>query len=555
MSQNDDDKVIGYGEMYDINIQDKGDDEESLVVASRCSNSGLRRSHSENEDINDVLNEQVPRFESFMKQHRQQPAENLKPCEDEAGLDGKKANAIPFRIFCEMANELRFGERGTGRKLDQFRLFLSANGLLNPSQKVFPIFRLLLSDDDNLRSRYFIKEQTLARLYSIALCLPLPLAERLYRYNDPRLNNVVYSGSNQPIQNGHFPSVLAAVLINLRYSPTSQSAVTCSQINEYLDRIHDAIGINQKAMVLRELIFSLRLQSPLEHAWLARIILKVGSGVDRYALLRTYHLDAPRGLHITGDLRKVLAVCSKNLGIKVSFTFRFFSPGRPMLASRVQTDQATAKLGDFIIEEKMDGDRIMVHLDKANRHYRFFSRHQKDFTYVYGVPELVSALFETFDCIRCVLDGEMLAYDARARDIIRNGKCNNLSIARELFGECHSLTHRWLCYFPFDILMVQHKGDTALRDLTDLPLWERKMILSSIFKGSSESCQFVKIVQPMKIVRNCSDTDARHREVMLQLDATIRTRREGIVLKSLDSRYSLDGRSPAWVKIKPDYGE
>jgi len=495
------------------------------------------------------------RFEDFHSNTRNNPARKFSRIvlEVERGQTMETANQVLFIEVTTLAEQVYYSKARASLLVE----FLHRHRLDAPNRLVYPLFRLLLPDLDKERARYFIKEKTLARLYVEALALPEPLARRLERYYDPSLNTVkIVGGEDVLIMNGRFPTVLKAVLdYHFRTEAPSCSMIrmplTCFDINQFLDCMHDTSFLADKAILLRELVFAQGLRDCRQHALLARIILKESTCADARTVLDAFHPSAFRGVHVIGDLRRVLAQSSSesNMSTEHSFTYELFSPGRPMLASRVRIDKATAKLGDFLVEEKMDGDRMLVHLRRGRGEFRLFTRNQKDFTRVYGTPQLVADLFSAIECEECILDGEIVPFDLAKGNVIRCGRCINLDVAREMFKRACS--RRQLCFFAFDVMMVKESLDGETRDLTVLPLWERKAILTRLIRR--ETC-LVRMVRPMAVVRDCWDMDDRHRRMMEQLDRIILARREGLVLKALDAPYSLAGRSPSWVKIKPDYG-
>lgn len=84
-----------------------------------------------------------------------------------------------------------------------------------------------------------------------------------------------------------------------------------------------------------------------------------------------------------------------------------------------------------------------------------------------------------------------------------------------------------ICYFVFDVLICQN------RDLTELPLVERREILKGVLKLQS----------PRVRIAEYFETSAA-----AMLESTAEQELEGVVAKRKDSRYEAGKRSGAWAK-------
>jgi hypothetical protein len=90
-----------------------------------------------------------------------------------------------------------------------------------------------------------------------------------------------------------------------------------------------------------------------------------------------------------------------------------------------------------------------------------------------------------------------------------------------------------ICYFVFDLLIYEN------RDLTQLPLIERREILKSVLKFQS----------PRVRIAEYFETSA---EVILQ--SAREQGLEGVIAKRKDSRYEAGKRSGAWAKFRINSG-
>lgn len=170
---------------------------------------------------------------------------------------------------------------------------------------------------------------------------------------------------------------------------------------------------------------------------------------------------------------------------------------------------------DWIFEIKWDGYRALAEIHGKKRragNVRMYSRNDIDFTerYVPIVDELKRLGHDT------VLDGEVVALDARGKShfqllqkYLKTGRGN-------------------LAYFVFDVLHLDG------RDLTGLPLIRRKEILADLLAGGT----LVRVSEHIPEAGKKFFTAAKHQKL------------EGIMAKDGTSRYEMDRRSPAWLKVK-----
>lgn len=197
----------------------------------------------------------------------------------------------------------------------------------------------------------------------------------------------------------------------------------------------------------------------------------------------------------------------------------------PMLASTAP-DVAAAldAMGDdgASVEWKLDGARVQVHRDGDD--VQIFTRNLNDVTArLPSVVELVRALPAT----SFVLDGEAIGVDDDARPQAFQDTMSDFSRDRAPNGRAPS--ERALQAFFFDVLHLDGE------DLLDRPLHERRAVLQSLAPGCT-----VPGIQTR-------DPD----EAQRFFTETIAARHEGVMVKSLSSRYEAGRRGAAWQKVKP----
>jgi len=182
---------------------------------------------------------------------------------------------------------------------------------------------------------------------------------------------------------------------------------------------------------------------------------------------------------------------------------------KPMLATAV--DEAFDD-AEWVYEIKWDGYRAVSYLNKGNVEIQ--SRNNLSFTEKFS--DVTEALQEWN--INAVIDGEIVAMN-------EDGIANFQQLQN--YANNGRATH--LEYHVFDIIWLDGK------DLTRLPLLERKFILQNI------------IPQDGGIIRY-SDHIQEHGEQFFKL-ATARGV-EGIMAKHADSKYTTNFRTKLWLKIK-----
>jgi ATP-dependent DNA ligase len=174
---------------------------------------------------------------------------------------------------------------------------------------------------------------------------------------------------------------------------------------------------------------------------------------------------------------------------------------------------AVPKLHDgpqWVYEIKLDGYRALG--IKSNDSVRLLSRRNNSFNRQY--PLIVEALAELPE--NSVVDGEVVALDESGRPDF-----NLLQNFRSAASRMH--------YFIFDLLICEG------RDLTPLPLIERREIMRSVLRFRSSRIRISDYVE-------ASATE--------MLKAVREQGLEGIIGKRKDSLYEPGKRSGAWIKYR-----
>src|SRR5215470_6754488 len=168
----------------------------------------------------------------------------------------------------------------------------------------------------------------------------------------------------------------------------------------------------------------------------------------------------------------------------------------------------------WVFEIKLDGYRaIAVKSGRVN----LFSRKRNSFNSQY--PFLVEALAELPD--GTVVDGEVVALDESGRP-----NFNLLAQFRNAASRIH--------YFIFDLLVYKD------RDLTKLPLTERRELMKSLLKFRSPR---LRISEQFEVPANEMLAAVRQQQL------------EGVIGKRKDSLYESGKRTDSWIKYRVNRGQ
>ncbi len=201
---------------------------------------------------------------------------------------------------------------------------------------------------------------------------------------------------------------------------------------------------------------------------------------------------------------------------------------RPMLAALAEAPLVSNRL---VYEPKYDGIRTLVSLEPGAgaSAVRLWSRLGNDKTAQF--PDLVRPLrdFSRHLTSGVVLDGEIVALDAEGEPAGFQRLQGRIHLTGERAVAAHA-SHQPVALIAFDILRE------GAQNLMDLPLIERRARLERMFAGTAGGA-----LRLSEFVRG----DGRE----LYRRAAERGW-EGLVAKTLDSRYAPGRRSPEWRKLK-----
>lgn len=438
-----------------------------------------------------------------------------------------------------------------------------------PHVSLFPLMRLLLPQLDSDRSTYGLRESSLGDVYIQALGLSKTLdqAMRLKSYKTPHRAGAGGGGhASAGSVSGDFSLVLADVLRKYVSVGEGQSKLTIADVNGLLDQLAQERekGSAARAGVFMRLVTEL---SPKENMWfrsrsphsatrmlaarrcgpivnrgtdsfclfaglwsLSRIILKdLKIGMKHESMLKLFDSDALDMYNACSSLKYVCEQVAEPTRKKAAFEqVQYFQACKPMLASSPAWDQVVAKMKghSFFIEDKYDGERIIIH--KKGGEVKLFTRKSIDYTNRYGygstfTPVVMQALPKD-----CIVDGEMVTFDTATGQYLKFG--SNRTIALAGVGATGGDTKQ-LCYIAFDILKV----DNHL--LVNRTLKQRREILKTLV-----------VSQPRKfeVIEHRTDVTTSQGLLAALTEAT-GMGKEGIIVKDSTAPYVLNDRSD-WVR-------
>ena len=334
---------------------------------------------------------------------------------------------------------------------------------------------------------------------------------------------------------------------------TEVGDMTIGEVNELLDKLA-ATGREESQLPILEEFY--RRMNPKELMWLIRIILRqMKVGATEKTIFDVWHPDADTLFNISSSLRRVcwelsdpaVRLDSEKSAITLWECFQpqlaqFQMYSIEKMVSRMRqtdTDQT------FWIEEKLDGERMQLHMQrdaKGDRQFRFWSRKGKEYTALYGASEvddkgsltrhIGNAFMEGVENL--ILDGEMVTWDMKQDCQAPFGTLKSAALATQR-NEYDTTQERPL-FTVFDILYL---NDTPLTNYT---LRDRR-------KALERACQTVH--RRFELHKYTEAT--RWQEVEPKLRKVIEMSSEGLVLKNPRSSYKLNERNDDWMKVKPEY--
>ncbi|MCP3995709.1 MAG: ATP-dependent DNA ligase [bacterium] len=226
-----------------------------------------------------------------------------------------------------------------------------------------------------------------------------------------------------------------------------------------------------------------------------------------------------RAVMFAGDIAEVAVAALAGKESVEAIGLRLFRPVLPMLAKTASSvPEGIESLGEAVVERKLDGARIQVHLSDGE--VRVYTRNLNDVTE--RLPEVVAAV-AGFPATSLVLDGEVIA-------LRPDGRPYPFQVTMGRFGSETENAAVVLTPFFFDVLHVDG------RDCFDMPFKDRSEALANA------------VPEQFRVPRLMTGDPAAGQ---VFFDETIAAGHEGVILKSLDDPYEAGKRGAGWLKVKP----
>ncbi|CAM6105482.1 unnamed protein product [Calypogeia fissa] len=438
---------------------------------------------------------------------------------------------VKFSVLCDLFDGVVRAKKG--KKGKHVGTFLDA---VYTDHEYFSALRLMLPVHDRLRDNYGLKEATLGKFIGKALDIP-PESQ-----DAQKLVNWRKGGTRAGSNAGNFANIATEVL-SKRQRVTS-TGLTIKDVNDLLDRLAAEKG-EGKAAVLAELINK---TSAKEMKWIVMIILKdLKLGISEKTILSVFHPDAEHVFNVTSDLQRVCETLQNRNERYSRHDIQVGTSVRPQLAVRVDSvEEAWKKFRgkQVVVECKFDGERVQIHKDGNS--LNFYSRKAIDNqAFKYGIADV---LIQNVVPEKCILDGEMLAWD-RSRNCFKDfGTLREVAKAAQDGLE----TSVQLCYVAFDIL---YSGSSIV---IDLPLRQRQDLLRKAVRPVKRRLELVipnlGLGTQQRIGGSEWSAVAKSADDIEHFfQRCVENKEEGIIIKDLDSKWEPGDRSGKWLKLKPDY--
>jgi len=318
--------------------------------------------------------------------------------------------------------------------------------------------------------------------------------------------------------------------------------ITVERVYETLFKIAKLEGKGSQDLKMKYVSSLLNDATPLE----AKFVVKILLGTLRLGIAENTVMDAlaiaftgkkenkeqiENAYNVSSDLGKVsLIIATDGIdGIK-KFKITLFSPIRPMLADRVQSEKDVIKKMPerFAAEYKLDGERVQIH--KQSNKIILFSRRLENITQYY--PDIVENVGKTLNVDEGVFEAEIVPINENTGEFL---PFQELMHRRRKYKLDEAVSQYPITVNFFDVLYYDKK------DCLNLEYSERRKILERLVREDN----FSKLV-PMLFVKN-------ENEIKDFLENSINAGCEGLMLKSPDASYRAGTRGSNWLKLKREY--
>jgi len=319
--------------------------------------------------------------------------------------------------------------------------------------------------------------------------------------------------------------------------------ITVERVYETLFKIAKLEGKGSQDLKMKYISSLLNDATPLE----GKFVLKILLGTLRLGVAENTVMDAlaiaftgkkenrelvENAYNVSSDLGKVsLVLATDGIDEIKKFKISLFSPIRPMLADRVQSEKDVIekmKHEPFAAEYKLDGERVQIH--KKGHEVKLFSRSLEDITQYY--PDIVDNIGKSIKTDDGVFEAEIVPINENTGDFL---PFQELMHRRRKHKLDKAISQYPIQVNFFDVLYCD-KND-CLNKTYD----ERRNIL----EDQVQENDFAKLVLMERIETENGIEDF--------LENSINSGCEGLMLKVLGAPYRAGTRGSNWLKLKREY--
>ncbi len=308
-----------------------------------------------------------------------------------------------------------------------------------------------------------------------------------------------------------------------------------------IEQISGTGSQEEKFVVILELLKNL---DPLSAKYILRMIMgKLRLGFSDMTLLdalswmevgnKSLHAKIEDAYNLCADIG-LIARNIKEGGIHSIDTMRcqLGIPIRMAAAERLSDAEVIYdKLGDCVVQPKLDGLRLQVHLDKTNPEapiIKFFSRNLLDMTSMF--PDLAEA-FKTLPVEQLICEGEAIAYNELTNNFM---PFQETAKRKRKYGIEQAVTEYPLHIYLFDILFLN--GQTVMNQSHTIRRLQLEEVLKQYQGTKIQLISEEEIHSPVELEHYFFESTGAGLE--------------GIMVKKSNSVYQPGKRNFNWIKLK-----
>lgn len=437
---------------------------------------------------------------------------------------------------------------------------------------IYPAVRLIFPNRDG--RKYHIKDVALTRLVTKLLDLQPGLNDYLIIKNWKRSyhQKAQLVESSERRQLSDLPLIIARIILRRRdQNSLVKSTASVQDVNDTLDKLTQLTQSNDQVELLTP--FLKKLTIPEVRCFFQMVLKESMLSFFERSFFIAWHPDAYDLFKVCDDMKKIFwllydpakrlepnQLCVQPMysfipqsSKKLEISYADLCKRMTVPMAKGDKDEKLVKMyesqgiaGKYLIEEKIDGDRMLMHMVDGN--FKWHTRRRRDYTLVYGesvhLGSLTKYLRDAFheNVKSIILDGEMVAWSKDRELILPFGTLRSAAIQEALkqfeVVDVYEGNNSWPLFIIFDVLHLNG------RDLSNLPLFYRKDLLNKVVKEVPhrfERLQWVTASTPDDLKAN--------------MQRIVSEQNEGIMVKSLLLKYRVYSRDSTWIKVKPEYLE